>query len=230
MVRAFSRRLGWNLSDLEVFKLALISVWRVEPKSSGGDIAASTFGGWIKYTSPEKVAQKNSIDETDLLDQVACEWRKLAIVRLPDPQTIGFNVCWSGQPAKTKTLVEKRITRGSAEATFRQASTEAVEELAQAIFEDNPERIFAALNRSKNILMEQMAVTNPNYLSAKLLRIEEIAAKYGLISKVSGAGGGDCAIVFRLKHTPVTRMLREWALDGMLHLEISADTAGEGND
>jgi phosphomevalonate kinase len=39
---------------MERFRLALLATIHVAPKASGGDLAASTFGGWIAYTAPDR--------------------------------------------------------------------------------------------------------------------------------------------------------------------------------
>ncbi len=55
---------------MEIFKLAALANINVNPKGSCGDIAASTFGGWLVYKTfykdwVLKEKEKNSI--TDLL-------------------------------------------------------------------------------------------------------------------------------------------------------------------
>lgn len=48
-----------SFCDLELsldsrFRLAMIAGARIDPKGSGGDLAASTWGGWIAYQAPDR--------------------------------------------------------------------------------------------------------------------------------------------------------------------------------
>src|SRR5699024_11798407 len=56
MIAALDEFYTLGLTQLERFKLALLATIAVSPRASGGDLAASTFGGWIRYTSPDRSA------------------------------------------------------------------------------------------------------------------------------------------------------------------------------
>jgi ERG8-type phosphomevalonate kinase len=50
-VRALCAFHRLDLTRMEQFKLALLATLAVERSGSGGDVAASQFGGWIRYTA-----------------------------------------------------------------------------------------------------------------------------------------------------------------------------------
>src|SRR5690606_6216463 len=45
-----------QLTQEERCKLALLATIEISPRASGGDLAASTFGGWVRYVSPDRAA------------------------------------------------------------------------------------------------------------------------------------------------------------------------------
>src|SRR5699024_12688239 len=55
-VAALDQFYALGLSATERFKLALLATVAIAPNASGGDLAASTFGGWIRYSSPDRAA------------------------------------------------------------------------------------------------------------------------------------------------------------------------------
>src|SRR5699024_7175498 len=55
-IAALNRFYSLGLTPTERFKLALLATIAISPNASGGDLAASTFGGWIRYSSPAPTA------------------------------------------------------------------------------------------------------------------------------------------------------------------------------
>ena len=54
VVRAVGGHLGLALTPDEEYRLAMLATLSVSPDASGGDVAASTHGGWIFYRSPDR--------------------------------------------------------------------------------------------------------------------------------------------------------------------------------
>ena len=52
VIEALDQFYGLGLDSIERFKVALLATIRISPNASGGDLAASTFGGWVLYTGP----------------------------------------------------------------------------------------------------------------------------------------------------------------------------------
>lgn len=83
-VAVIGKYLNMNLSKLEVFKLGKAAILRVQNHGSGADLAASVFGGIIKYNvEPLEIKQ---LPNTAHLTAVYCGYKKptpevLAIVR-----------------------------------------------------------------------------------------------------------------------------------------------------
>src|SRR5699024_5294527 len=52
-ITAIAGLYGLSLTNLQLFRLALCAPVQISPRASGGDLAVSTFGGWVHYTSPD---------------------------------------------------------------------------------------------------------------------------------------------------------------------------------
>ncbi|MDO5052957.1 MAG: phosphomevalonate kinase, partial [Pseudoclavibacter sp.] len=105
VVRAVGRALGLELDDAAVFRLALLAAVRIEPRASGGDVAAACFGGWIAYRSPDRAALAASRARRGAAETVRAEWPGLRIEPLPAPAGLELLVGWTGSAASTPELV-----------------------------------------------------------------------------------------------------------------------------
>ena len=56
VIDALNRLYRLGLEPRDRFKLALLATIVLSPRASGGDVAACTFGGWLRYSSPDRAA------------------------------------------------------------------------------------------------------------------------------------------------------------------------------
>src|SRR5699024_5424600 len=83
-----------------IFKLAAIAHVKIQGSGSGADVAASIYGGILKYASfqaewlIEQYQQTTSVSEL-----VEKEWIYLSIKPIKLPDTVFFRVGWTGKPA-----------------------------------------------------------------------------------------------------------------------------------
>src|SRR5690625_2279858 len=104
---AILKEFGHERVDKEtLFKLASIAHVTVQGNGSGADIAASSFGGFLQYTSFQAEwlleLYKNSSSITEILETDWIYYFSKSI-KLPS----GVHVCigWTGKPASTRKLV-----------------------------------------------------------------------------------------------------------------------------
>src|SRR5699024_12076574 len=86
-------------------KLALLATIAVSPRASGGDLAASTFGGWIRYTSPDRSALAEHLRShgvTATMD--APGWAPFSVQPLPEPEELQLLVGWTRSEEHTSEL------------------------------------------------------------------------------------------------------------------------------
>src|SRR5690625_3896452 len=107
VVSAILKKFGPREVDREtLFKLASIAHVSVQGNGSGADIAASSFGGFLQYTSFQAEwlleLYKNSSSITEILETDWIYYFSKSI-KLPS----GVHVCigWTGKPASTRKLV-----------------------------------------------------------------------------------------------------------------------------
>ncbi|MDJ1371667.1 phosphomevalonate kinase [Gulosibacter molinativorax] len=215
-----------GLTTTERFKLALLSTARVSPRSSGGDLAASTFGGWIRYTSPDRDALLRDLDrnETVSANLDSTGWDTFSVTQLPEPQTLELLVGWTGSPASTERLVnrveKKTPIASTSHEDFLARSREIVDALVAAMQAHDASRTLELVRSARTLLQGLGERTGIQIETEKLRTLCEIAESHDAAAKPSGAGGGDCGIVFAGPDSDREAILREWEAAGVRPLGL----------
>ncbi|MGO1543725.1 MAG: phosphomevalonate kinase [Gulosibacter sp.] len=225
-IAAINEFYGLGLTPTDRFKLALLSTARVSPRSSGGDLAASTFGGWIRYTSPDRDRLLQDLERNDTV----CEsldssgWATFSVTQLPEPETLELLVGWTGSPASTERLVngvEKQTPASStSHENFLEESRGIVDALVSAMQEHNESRTLELVRAARLLLQRLGTNTGIQIETEKLRALCEIAESHGAAAKPSGAGGGDCGIVFAGPDSDNDAILSEWDAAGIRRLRL----------
>lgn len=249
-VRALDRWYDLGLPIEQLLRLALIATVSVNPMGSGGDVAASLYGGWIRYTALDRDWLRAAL--TDLggsgpdgggeharagrpLDALLrAEWPGLSVRRLPDPASMRLVVGWTGVPASTTQLVESMQSRKGADEShypaFLDASRACVDALADAIEHDDAPRAKEQLRCARRVLTGLARAAGVDVETPALRALCESAELIGAAAKSSGAGGGDCGIVLVDTGTDLEPMLREWELSDVRHLSLRVQPPQEAPD
>ena len=233
-VRAVARFYGLVLDDMAVYKLALLATDAVQPIGSGGDIAASSFTGWVAYTSPDRawLHQVSGAPGTGnspggsagLSELVRMDWPLLSIRRLPAPG-LRLNVGWTGSPASTPRLVAdvQAHTRGAQDAAytaFLRESEACLSALTLALREDDGGEIGLRIQEGRRLLSGLSRTSGITIETPQLRRLVEIAQEHGAVAKSSGAGGGDCGIALCPPGTDMAAMHAAWESAGIQPLDL----------
>ncbi|PZU32618.1 MAG: phosphomevalonate kinase, partial [Actinomyces sp.] len=222
------------LDDMAVYKLALLATDAVQPIGSGGDIAASSFTGWVAYTSPDRawLHQVSGAPGTGnspggsagLSELVRMDWPLLSIRRLPAPG-LRLSVGWTGSPASTPRLVAdvQAHTRGAQDAAytaFLRESEACLSALTLALREDDGGEIGLRIQEGRRLLLGLTRTSGIVIETPPLRRLVEIAQEHGAVAKSSGAGGGDCGIALCPPGTDVAAMHAAWESAGIQPLDL----------
>lgn len=223
-----------GLTRTQRFKLALLATIAVAPTASGGDLAASTFGGWIRFASPDREALRLHREVHGVSSALACpEWEGSEVTRITPPESLQLLVGWTGSPASTERLVEKvRDPRAATENpynSFTADSRACVNDLVESLEADDP-RALECIRQARQLLQRLGASSGSHIETDQLRLLCDIAETYGAAAKPSGAGGGDCGIAFSDAHTPTSDILREWERHGIRRLALSVHRAEGGID
>ncbi|WP_159498719.1 phosphomevalonate kinase [Microbacterium sp. 18062] len=225
-VRAIDEFYRFGLDRTELFKLALLATIQVAPTASGGDLAASTFGGWIGYRSPDRALLRRRSANDRVVDLLRSEaWDGLEIRRLPPPEQLAFVVGWTGAPASTERLVDEVGRRARAGAidhpAFLLDSRACVSDLWSALDAGDDATILAGVRRARRLLQGLGTESGVSIETPALAALCDVAESFGAAGKPSGAGGGDCGIVLAPADADVPGMLRIWEAHDIRHLTIS---------
>lgn len=232
IVRAVAEAHGLDLDDSAVLRLALIASWRVNPAGSGGDVAASTLGGWISYRSTDAAAVLDRVREFGIAAAIAEDWPGFSAEALPAPSALELVVGWTGSPASTSALVgrsrEARQRDDDAYRAFFAESDDAVATLAAAIRADDTAAISSGIRRARAALAGYAALSQVEIETPALTALCAAAEQHGAAAKSSGAGGGDCGIALVGPSVDRGALAADWSAVGIrtLELNVAAPTSG----
>lgn len=224
VVTALNAFYEMGLTRHELFQLALLATIEVSPRASGGDVAASTFGGFIRYTSPDRERLLDAVRTGTVTDALADPaWSVCGVARLPDLDGLRLLVGWTGSPASTERLVKRVSVADDAldtrYAAFLDLSRQAVEELVAAWGHDDS-RVLDVIRRCRRLLQHLGVLRGTAIETDQLRALCNIAEDAGAAAKPSGAGGGDCGIALIPADRDAARVLSAWRADGVLPLDL----------
>ena len=174
---------GHRLEDSAVlqriFSLALRGHASIAPQGSGVDVAASTFGGFLRFVRTG--------------DQVETR-------ALQRPSGLVIRLVWTGQAARTSELVGKVRTLQRDDPDRYQSCMGPLSELSgqfSSAFEaGNTVDVIAAASSYAVAMGSLGAAAGAPIVDARLGRAMELATRFSGSAKPCGAGGGDVAIAF----------------------------------
>lgn len=214
-----------------LFKLAAISHVKTQGSGSGADVAASSYGGFLCYSSfqadwlLQQLQHANSI--TGLVQQ---DWPYFSIQPISMPDDVYLCIGWTGNPASTSKLIPKIRGLNDANATlyeqFLHDSTKAVSAFLRGVEIGNRATLFTGVQANRHALAtvgEKAGVAVETPLLKKLC---DLAEQYGGVGKPSGAGGGDCGIAFMPDKQTAEQLQEAWQHAGIKPLAIQPAAHG----
>lgn len=209
-----------------IFKLAAIAHVNIQGSGSGADIAASTYGGMLKYTSFQAEWLLKEMEQTDSVTTlIEKDWHYLTIEELSFPPSWEMIVGWTGSPASTAKLVPRVLAYKEVNPTqfnrFLEKSTKAVKDILLGIRSKNEAQFFQGINNNREALAEIGAFANVPIETPLLYELQRIAKQYESAGKLSGAGGGDCGIAFTISPENKKKIIDAWEKVGIKYLPIT---------
>jgi phosphomevalonate kinase len=224
---------GLTLTAEERFRLALLATAEIDPKGSGGDLAASTWGGWIAYRAPDRTAVLALARDRGVQEALSAPWPGFEVRRLPVPKGLSLEVGWTGNPASTAALVSglhRRPWRGTAShQRFVKATTDCVRAAIAALEQEDGPELLDQIRRARRELARLDDEVGLGVFTPRLTALCEAAEAVGGAAKPSGAGGGDCGIALLDAEASrdIAQLRERWASAGVTPLPIRP--AAEGN-
>lgn len=203
--------------DWMVFKLSSLVHLRLGSNGSFGDIAASTFTGWIHYEKFDQEWLLSKIKTMSLSEILEISWKQCVIRHLTPLSDYQLVVGWTHSPASSHKLVDliDQQTPKESYTRFLKQSADCVNQMIVGFHHDDGQLVTKMINKNRRLLRE----LSPHIETTKLNHLIENANKFGA-AKTSGAGGGDCGIALVHKSVDVSPMVREWESFGIEKLEL----------
>jgi isopentenyl-diphosphate delta-isomerase len=214
-------------SRVVVFKLAAIAHLSIQGNGSLGDVASSSFGGWLLYHSFDRhwlSVRLSTMDELmgddgnngssnkadrhnghGLADLIAADWPALALEPFDADPHIRLHVGWSGAPASTSELVSQAARPVDPEdyRRFVTASAECAVLVAACLRHGDAEGLSRQIVRNRALLLDLSTMRDVPIETPRLRAGVRVALGLGLAAKTSGAGRGDCLIACGTSDRPL---------------------------
>ena len=204
-------------TPLLVYKLSVLTNLRLSQRGSFGDIAASSFGGIVYYTSPDRSELLVQLQSQTIKEICDTDWKDLTIERLPEIPDFTLLVGWTGQVAITDSLIQatekkRRVETDSAfYKEFLKKSHAIVQGLQSAWNKQNIPALQEGIRANRALLNEFAREMQLEIETPALQTLCDLAEQVGACAKTSGAGGGDCGICFTKNETERKQIEKQWA-------------------
>lgn len=191
-----------------LFKLASITLLKNGDNGSMGDVACISYDDLIYYQSFDRAAVVAWLAEFDLESVLSQNW---AYVIKPIVSRLAFDflVGWTKQPAISKEMVN-RVTSVITPSFLSQTQV-AVEQIYEALLCGNKALFMTAMTRVSRLLQDLDAAI----YTKGLLSLQISQEGLDVVSKSSGAGGGDCGIAFSFQRRDSQCLIKRWQASGI---------------
>ncbi|WP_327358055.1 phosphomevalonate kinase [Streptomyces sp. NBC_01304] len=227
-VHAVTDFTGMSLGAEMRFRLALLTSITLDVRASGMDVAAGTWGGWIRYSPPDRQVLHQLMHTGGIIAALRACWPGLSLRTLTPPSTVSLHYGWTGRPSSTTAkighLQHTAWWHSDAHRRFCARSAQLTDVLAHALDRDDPAAVRAAVDAARCLLRSFDQQTALGVFTPALTALCDAAQAAGGAGKPSGAGGGDCGIAF-LPHAAGSEELhRRWAVAGITPLNLRTAT------
>lgn len=233
VVRALCKWYDLDISTPDICKLALIASALVEGSGSGGDVAASVYGGWIMYRAYYRDWLKAEIEmvnsgDLDFHKLVRKKWPRLEVKRLNVSSSLRLLVGWTGIPSSSSSLVRSVKSNRLSQKLFTYEdfcllSEACVQRLVKVLESGDLISLSHGLECNRQLLRDLSDLTQTPIETPKLTSLIETAKFVGAAAKTSGAGGGDCGIALASSYNKdgISYIKDTWKSDGIKPLNLN---------
>ena len=204
-------------TPLLAYKLSVLTNLRLSQRGSFGDIAASSFGGMVYYTSPDRSALLVKLQTQTFKEICDADWKNLTIERLPEIPDFTLLVGWTGQVAITDSLIqatEKKRKVETDSAFYKEflGKSHAIVQILQTAWKNEDIPASQEGIRANRALLNEFAREMQLEIETPALQtLCNLAEQVGACAKTSGAGGGDCGICFTQNEQQRQQIETQWA-------------------
>lgn len=221
-----------HLGRTDRYRLAMLASLTVGPNGSGGDIAASTWGGWVAYRSPDRNRVRDLARGRSVTAALRAPWPGFSVQTIPSPDRVGILAGWTGRPASTSVLTARTGDanhRIDSCPGFLSGSRAAVEYLVRGLRDDDVSAVRYGIRWARELLYALDAATGLGIRTGHLDVLCAEAERVGAAAKPSGAGGGDCGIAVLDSERPAaaSEIARRWLAAGIRPVPVGVHRGAE---
>lgn len=214
-----------------VYRLGAIAHLRAQGSGSGIDVAASTFGGLLSFTSHQPDWLKARLaEENSLRALVEAPWPHLRLIPLSWPEGWQLMVGWTGKSASTPAYLQLVDGLKTAEdpryPAFLGAMRESSRLLALSMGTADAATAQQALELGRQAMRELGSALGVPLETPQLEQLATVAARCRTAGKPSGAGGGDCGIALAFDAAQADELRSAWQEAGVRPLELALAPTG----
>jgi phosphomevalonate kinase len=208
-----------------IFKLASISHVRAQGNGSGADVAASSYGGILTYSSFQAEWLRDNYQKAKSISQLLeWNWDYWSVQPIELPKSIHLCIGWTGRPASTGNLVQQiqnlKATQLEKYQAFLKKSEEAVHNFLEGVMQQNIPLLLQGIKQNREALVTVGKDAHTELETTMIKTLCDLAEDFGGAAKQSGAGGGDCGIAFMPSEESAKRLMNAWKKEGIIPLEI----------
>lgn len=224
IVKALNEFYDMQLSNLYIYKLAVIANMKLQSLSSCGDIAVSVYTGWLAYSTFDHEWVMQQIEDTSVNEVLKKNWPGLHIEPLQAPENMEVLIGWTGCPASSHHLVSE-VKRLKSDPTFYgkflEQSHACVEKLIHAFKTNHIKGVQQMIRHNRSIIQQMDREATVDIETPHLKTLCDIAEAHGGAAKTSGAGGGDCGITIIRSDVNKNAIFDEWQRNDVQPLEFN---------
>ena len=221
---------GFNIklkkSKSLIFKIASTSHFISQNSGSCFDIAASTFGKTIIYKRFDTKWLLNKIKNPKNICKIfEIDWPKLFIKKITLPPNFNLLVCWSTKSSNSKKMIfkinqfkkEKERLYFDIILRIKKITTQLIE----AIKQQDKTNILRLIQCNQEELETLGCASKTNIQTKELAKAIKIAQQNNALAKISGSGGGDCAIAVCFNNNTTKKIKTEWEQAGLIPIDLN---------
>ncbi|WP_240458736.1 phosphomevalonate kinase [Virgibacillus sp. Bac330] len=208
-----------------IYQLAAIAHVVTQGNGSGADVAASSYGGFLNYSSFQAEWLRQAYEESQTLTELIYrDWIYASLEPISLPDSVHVCIGWTGKPASTKKLVEQilklKTTNSKQFTSFIRHSEQAIANVLAGMKQNNPQLLLQGIKENRHALATVGRDANVAIETPLLTTLCDIAEQFGGSGKPSGAGGGDCGIAFMPSKQAAEAVLVAWEKAGIKPLAL----------
>lgn len=208
-----------KISNIDLFKLSVLAQIEISDLTSGGELAASIYGGWVHYQRYDLIWVMNRKGKFDEL--LRYDWPLLKIETLKTPN-IKLAVCYSGISQVSSDFVNKvaEINDKTWYSTFLNKTHLIVEQFKEALIRNDYYTIKHMVELYKEAIDDLAKEVDIEIVSKPFKLMLKIAEDLGFIGKISGSGHGDCGFAIVENEDDIKTIHKEWKKNGLEPLNL----------